>query len=562
METHYIFTTGGVVSSLGKGLTAASLATVLRARGFSVVMQKLDPYINVDPGTMSPLQHGEVFVTEDGAETDLDLGHYERFNGVDTDRTSNYTTGRIYTNVLEKERRGDYLGATIQVVPHITNEIKDAIRTNEGKADFAIVEIGGTVGDIESPAFYEAIRQYAYEAGRDRCLFMHLTLVPYLKAAGELKTKPTQHSVKELLKLGIQADVLVCRAEREIPEHELDKIALFAGIPKNHVIGCPDSDSIYRVPIALHEAGLDKAILSYFRMRSPKPNLKDWARFADLYSNPANKVTSSVVGKYVSLEDAYKSLNEALVHGGIANNVGVKIDFVDSEALEKLSEKELKTRFAKSDAILVPGGFGNRGTEGKIKAIEYARKDHVPYFGICLGMQMAVIEYARNVLNLKDVGSTEFLKEGESVKNPVIGLMTEWETKGGKTKRSKKADLGGTMRLGAYPCALEKGTLAHGIYNAKEISERHRHRYEFNINYKAKLEKKGMIFSGMSPDGLLTEIVELKDHPWFLAAQFHPEFKSRPQKPHPLFSSFIKAALVRQINGKAPPEEPGLFAAC
>ncbi len=560
MDTHYIFTTGGVVSSLGKGLTAASLAAVLRARGFTVVMQKLDPYINVDPGTMSPLQHGEVFVTEDGAETDLDLGHYERFNAVDTDRTSNYTTGRIYTKVLEKERRGDYLGATIQVVPHITNEIKDAIRTNEGKADFAIVEIGGTVGDIESPAFYEAIRQYAYEAGRERCLFMHLTLVPFLKAAGELKTKPTQHSVKELLKLGIQADVLVCRAEREIPQNELEKIALFAGIPKNHVIGCPDSDSIYRVPIALHDAGLDDAILDYFRMRSPRPKLDDWERFANLYSNPNNTVSIAVVGKYVSLEDAYKSLNEALVHGGIANNVGVEINFVDSEGLEGLSDKELKQAFAKSDAILVPGGFGNRGTEGKIRAIEFARKNHVPYFGICLGMQMAVVEYARNVLGLKDVGSTEFLEEGEVLKNPVIGLMTEWETKAGKAQRTKKTDLGGTMRLGAYPCTLEVGTLAHRIYNSKKISERHRHRYEFNINYKEKLEKKGLIFSGMSPDGNLTEIVELKDHPWFLAAQFHPEFKSRPQKPHPLFASFIKAALVRQINGKAPPEEPGLFA--
>lgn len=560
MDTHYIFTTGGVVSSLGKGLTAASLATVLRARGFSVVMQKLDPYINIDPGTMSPLQHGEVFVTEDGAETDLDLGHYERFNGVNTDKTSNYTTGRIYMNVLEKERRGDYLGATIQVVPHITNEIKDAIRTNEGKADFAIVEIGGTVGDIESPAFYEAIRQYAYEAGRHRCLFMHLTLVPYLKAAGELKTKPTQHSVKELLKLGIQADVLVCRAERDIPEHELDKIALFAGIPKNHVIGCPDSDSIYRVPIALHNAGLDEAILDYFRLGAPKPNLKDWAQFADLYANPSNKVNISVVGKYVSLEDAYKSLNEALVHGGIANNVGVDINFVDSEAIESLSEKEFDKVFSKSDAILVPGGFGNRGTEGKIRAIEYARKNHVPYFGICLGMQMAVVEYARNVLGLKDVGSTEFLNDGESLKNPVIGLMTEWETKSGKTKRSKETDLGGTMRLGAYPCALERGTLAQRIYGTSKISERHRHRYEFNANYKEKLEKKGLVFSGMSPDGRLAEIVELKDHPWFLAAQFHPEFKSRPQKPHPLFASFIEAALIRQINGKAPPEEPGLFA--
>lgn len=547
-KTNYIFVTGGVVSSLGKGLTGAALASVLQARGFSVVMQKLDPYLNVDPGTMSPLQHGEVFVTEDGAETDLDLGHYERFTGNFCTKDSNYTTGRIYQNILAKERRGDYLGATVQVVPHVTGAICDAIRTNEGVADFAIVEIGGTVGDIESPAFYESIRQYAYEVGRDRCLFMHLTLVPYLKTAGEVKTKPTQHSVRELLKLGIQADVLVCRSDRDIPETELKKIAMFCNVPENHVIACRDSDSIYRVPMNLHKAGLDEAVMDYFHLGSPLPNLKDWDHCADTYLNPKGEVNIAVVGKYTSLGDAYKSLNEALIHGGIAEDVRVNIQFVDSEALENYTGDEFSKTFEKVDGILVPGGFGGRGTEGKIRTVQYARENNVPYFGICLGMQMAVVEFARNVAGLSGAGSTEFGEVGE----PVIGLMTEWQTDAGATKRDAASDLGGTMRLGAYPCALKEDTKAFEVYGQKEISERHRHRYEFNNQYKEKLEKSGLVFSGTSPDGLLCEIVELPEHPWFLAGQFHPEFKSCPRTPHPLFASFVRAAKAQKQNLKKP----------
>lgn len=545
-KTNYIFVTGGVVSSLGKGLTGASLAAVLQARGFSVVMQKLDPYLNVDPGTMSPLQHGEVFVTEDGAETDLDLGHYERFTGNACSKDSNYTTGRIYMDILTKERRGDYLGATVQVVPHVTGAICDAIRTNEGVADFAIVEIGGTVGDIESPAFYESIRQYAYEVGRDRCLFMHLTLVPYLKTAGEVKTKPTQHSVRELLKLGIQADVLVCRSDRDIPEPELKKMAMFCNVPENHVIACRDSDSIYRVPMNLHKAGLDNAVMDYFNLGSPMPNLSDWDKCADTYLNPKGEVNIAVVGKYTSLGDAYKSLNEALIHGGIAEDARVNIQFVDSEALENYSEAEFEKVFENIGGILVPGGFGGRGTEGKIKAVQFARENKVPYFGICLGMQMAVIEYARNVAGIEGAGSSEL---GE-YKNPVIGLMTEWKTDEGEMKRDANSDLGGTMRLGAYPCTLQEGTKAFEIYGENNISERHRHRYEFNNNYKQQLENAGLVFSGTSPDGLLCEIVEIPEHPWFIAGQFHPEFKSCPRKPHPLFASFVKAAKAQTINIK------------
>lgn len=544
IQTNYIFVTGGVVSSLGKGLTAAALASVLQARGFSVRMQKLDPYLNVDPGTMSPFQHGEVYVTEDGAETDLDLGHYERFTGVQTGRHSNYTTGRIYQEIIAKERRGDYLGATVQVVPHVTNAIKDAIRTNEGKADFVLVEIGGTVGDIESPAFYEAIRQYAYEVGRARCLFMHLTLVPYLKAAGELKTKPTQHSVKELLSLGIQADVLVCRAEMPVPETELKKIALFSNIPEKHVISCPDSDTIYRVPQSLQAQGLDDAVLDYFRLGAPKANLSDWKKVADIYTQPAQKVRIAVVGKYVSLGDAYKSLNEALVHGGFANEAGVTIDFVDAETLIDLTEHEMHQRFADIGGILVPGGFGYRGVEGKIKAIQHARQNNIPYFGICLGMQTAVIEFARHVAGLSGAGSSEFVLEAGQPEHPVIALMTEWQTQAGKTKRGQNDNLGGTMRLGAYPCTLQKGSLAARCYAATHIAERHRHRYEFNSTYKQQLEKAGMVFSGTSPDGTLAEIIELPNHPWFLAVQFHPEFKSSPRHPHPLFAGFIKAAMA------------------
>lgn len=543
-QTNYIFVTGGVVSSLGKGLTGASLASILQSRGFSVVMQKLDPYLNIDPGTMSPLQHGEVFVTEDGAEADLDLGHYERFTGVNCTKNSNYTTGRIYQEILKKERRGDYLGATVQVVPHVTGAIQDAIRTNEGKADFAIVEIGGTVGDIESPAFYESIRQYAYEVGRDRCLFMHLTLVPYLKTAGEVKTKPTQHSVRELLKLGIQADVLVCRSEMEIPKTELKKIAMFCNVPENHVISCADSNSIYKVPTNLHKAGLDSAVMDHFKLGSPRPNLNDWDKCAETYLNPKGEVTISVVGKYVALGDAYKSLNEALIHGGISENVKVRINFVDSEALENYSEEEVKEVFSNVGGILVPGGFGIRGTEGKITAIKYARENKIPYFGICLGMQMAVVEFARNVASIEDAGSTEFMK----TENPIIGLMTEWATEEGSSKRTEKSDLGGTMRLGSYPCKLKEGTKAHEIYDASDINERHRHRYEFNNKYKEQLEKAGLVFSGIcpSPVGDLCEIIELTEHPWFVAGQFHPEFKSQPRKPHPLFASFVKAAKAQK----------------
>lgn len=548
-KTHYIFITGGVVSSLGKGLTSASLAAVLQARGFSIIQQKLDPYLNIDPGTMSPLQHGEVYVTEDGAETDLDLGHYERFTNVMCTKDSNYTTGRIYRDILAKERRGDYLGKTVQVVPHVTGAIQDAIQTCAGKADFALIEIGGTVGDIESPAFYEAIRQYAYDVGREQCLFMHLTLIPYLKAAGEIKTKPTQHSVRELLKLGIQADVLVCRSEMPIPETERAKIAMFCNVPKEHVISCMDSDSIYRVPMNLHLAGLDDAVLNYFRLGAPEPQMKDWQHCVNVYLNPTHKVRISVVGKYVSLADAYKSLNEALIHGGIANDTRVEIDFVDSEILETYNDADLEECFKNTDGILVPGGFGGRGTEGKIRAIHYAREAKIPYFGICLGMQMAVIEYARHVLGLKEANSTEFVKP-EACKHPVIGLMTEWDTTEGTAKRSAEDDLGGTMRLGAYPCALKRDTLAFKLYGSDEISERHRHRYEFNNTYKKQLENSGLIFSGTSPDGSLCEIIELPEdvHPFFIAGQFHPEFKSSPRKPHPVFNGFIKAALENQVK--------------
>lgn len=550
IQTNYIFITGGVVSSLGKGLTGAALASVLQARGFSVRQQKFDPYLNVDPGTMSPFQHGEVFVTEDGAETDLDLGHYERFTGVETSKNSNYTTGKIYAEVIAKERRGDYLGATVQVVPHVTNEIKDAIRTNEGETDFALVEVGGTVGDIESPAFYEAIRQFAFEVGRERCLFMHLTLVPYLQAAGELKTKPTQHSVKDLLGLGIQADVIVCRSDRGIPKEELAKIARFTNVPPHHVISCPDSDSIYRVPVTVHEHGLDQAVLDYFRLGSPAPDLSDWQRAADIYTKPPHRVRIAVVGKYTQLSDAYKSLNEALIHGGLKHDTGVEIDFVDAEALENCNDDELAARFAGCGGILIPGGFGARGTEGKIRAVQFAREHKVPYFGICLGMQMATVEYARNVAGLKNAGSTEFNEDLGKPEEPVIAMMTEWEQGDILQKRSADGDLGGTMRLGAYPCEVKGSTRAAEVYGTDTISERHRHRYEFNIGYKQKLEQAGLIFSGTSPDGALMEIIEIKNHPWFVAVQFHPEFKSRPRDPHPLFASFIEAASAHAANGR------------
>ena len=544
-KTNYIFITGGVVSSLGKGLTGAALAAVLQARGFTVRQQKFDPYINVDPGTMSPFQHGEVYVTEDGMETDLDLGHYERFTGVMCDKDSNFTTGKIYQTVIAKERRGDYLGATVQVVPHITNEIKDGIATSENNVDFALVEIGGTVGDIESPAFYEAIRQYANDVGRERCLFMHLTLVPYLPTVGEIKTKPTQHSVKQLLGLGIQADILVCRSDRMIPDEERKKIALFSNIPIKNVVSCPDSDSIYRVPVTIHDNKLDEAILEYFRIDAPKPDLSDWEAIADVHRNPKNKVRISVVGKYTQLSDAYKSLNEALIHGGLANSAKVEIDFVDSEVIENATDEEVAERFAESGGILVPGGFGSRGVEGKIKAVKYARENNVPYFGICLGMQMAVIEYARNVLGLEGASSTEFSEEHGPTNNPVIGLMTEWLTDDGSEKRGDDADLGGTMRLGSYPCKLKEGTKTRELYGEELITERHRHRYEFNNNYRQDFIDAGLTISGTSPDGELVESVEISEHPWFIGVQAHPEFKSRPRDPHPLFKSFVEAALAR-----------------
>ncbi len=536
-KTNYIFITGGVVSSLGKGVSGAALAAILQLRGFSVRMQKLDPYINIDPGTMSPHQHGEVFVTEDGAETDLDLGHYERFTGVETGRKSNYTAGRIYQDVIEKERRGDYLGATVQVIPHITNEIKAAIATNEGQADFALVEIGGTVGDIESLPFLEAIRQYSNEIGRDRCLFLHLTLVPYIPTAGELKTKPTQHSVKELLGIGIQADVLLCRSERPLPKSEREKIALFSNMSTENVISGVDQKSVYDIITALHEEGLDNRVLKHFRLGAPNPDLSSWQKIAALDVSPLKKVHVAVVGKYGQLGDAYLSLKEALKHGGYSNNLGVNYDFIDSEELEELDDEGFAKRFENIGGILVPGGFGQRGTGGKLRAIKYARENKIPYFGICLGMQLAVVEFAHNVAKMEDAGTTEF----GSPKNPVIGLMTQWKKGDKHENRQKDGDLGGTMRLGAYPCNLLGNSRAASIYNTDNISERHRHRYEFNSTYKKQLEDTGMLFSGMSPDNKLAEIVEIPEHPWFIAVQFHPEFKSHPLRPHPLFASFIEA---------------------
>jgi CTP synthase len=545
-ETRYIFVTGGVLSSLGKGLTASALAAVLQARGFSVIQQKLDPYLNVDPGTMSPFQHGEVFVTDDGAETDLDLGHYERFTDVAASRNSNFTTGQIMQTILQKERRGDFLGATVQVVPHVTNEIKDCIRLNDGQADFALVEIGGTVGDIESPAFFEAIRQFAFDVGRQRCLFMHLTYAPHLKCVGEIKTKPTQHAARALLELGIQADVLVVRAEETLPDAEREKIARFSNLPVSHVVSCPDSDSIYRVPVTLHEHGLDTAVLDHFNMEASQPDLKNWTHYADTYSRPMRTARIGVVGKYIQLGDSYKSLNEALVHGGFPHGAGVDIDFIDSEVLESMSEEEVKARLADVSGILVPGGFGYRGSEGKIKAIRYAREQRVPYFGICLGMQLACVEFARNVAQLGGAGSTEFVEEAGTPAHPVIGLMTEWQTDKGTETRHVADDMGGTMRLGAYPCRLAQASRTREIYGVQDISERHRHRYEFNNAYRQALMDAGLEFAGLSPDGELVEIVELGSHPWFVGVQFHPEFKSRPMAPHPLFSHFIAAALTLQ----------------
>jgi len=540
--TRYIFITGGVVSSLGKGLASAALGAALQARGFSVRLRKLDPYINVDPGTMSPYQHGEVFVTDDGAETDLDLGHYERFTCVSAKQSDNITTGRIYSDVIAKERRGDYLGATIQVIPHITDAIKAFVVNHDEEEDFMLVEIGGTVGDIESTPFLEAIRQLGNELGRNNVMYIHLTLLPWIPTAGELKTKPTQHSVKELLAVGIQADMLLCRAERPIPEGERKKISLFCNVQSDAVIPALDVSSIYQVPISYHEQGMDDQVCKHFGITdAPEPDLSRWQEIVDRVTSPEGEVTIAVVGKYVELLDAYKSLAEALTHGGIANAVKVNMQWIDAEIFEE-DEDSILHNLEGVHGILVPGGFGERGTEGKIKAVQFAREHNIPYFGICLGMQMAVVEAARNMAGLSGAGSSELGKTTE----PVVGLMTEWASEGMLEKRAKDGDLGGTMRLGAYECTLKKGSKAFEIYGQSIISERHRHRYEVNMTYKGQLEKAGLIFSGMSPDGVLPEIVEWPDHPWFVAVQFHPELKSRPFEPHPLFVSFIEAAVHQE----------------
>ena len=536
----YIFVTGGVVSSLGKGLSSASLAYLLQSRGFKVRIRKLDPYLNVDPGTMSPFQHGEVFVTDDGAETDLDLGHYERFSGISAKKSDNITTGKIYNDVLKKERQGKYLGKTVQVIPHITDRIKEFIKHDVKNEDFVICEIGGTVGDIESLPFLEAIRQFSNEVGRRNTLFIHLTLVPYMKASDEIKTKPTQHSVKELRSIGIQPEIIICRSEQSIPLGQRKKISLFCNVPIGNVIETVDVKTIYEAPISFNKEKLDERVLKYFNVKTKKKvNLQPWKKITHLVLNTKNKVNIAIIGKYVELKDAYKSLDEALTHGGIANNLKVNLVRIESDYLKP---SEIKSKLNDVSGILIPGGFGKRGTEGKIAAINYARKNKIPFLGICFGMQMAVIEFARNKLNIKNATSSEF----GSSKSSVVGLMNEW-LKEGKLIKGTNKDLGGTMRLGSYEAKLKKDSLINKIYKSTKINERHRHRYEVNINYKEEFEKKGMIFSGLSPDNRLPEIVELRDHPWFIGVQFHPEFKSRPLAPHPLFSSFIKAA---KINSK------------
>jgi CTP synthase len=533
----YIFITGGVVSSLGKGLGSAALGALLQARGYRVRLRKLDPYLNVDPGTMSPYQHGEVFVTDDGAETDLDLGHYERFTGRPATRQDNITTGRIYQEILAKERRGDYLGATIQVVPHVTNAIKEFIREGNEGFDFVLCEIGGTVGDIEGLPFFEAIRQLGNDLPRHHAIYIHLTLLPFVAGAGELKTKPTQHSVKELRSIGIQPDILLCRTDRPIPMEERRKLALFCNVRPSAVIEARDVDNIYAVPEAYHLAGLDREVLAAFAMEpKAEPDLSRWQFVNERIRNPEGDVTIAIVGKYTGLKDAYKSLIEALSHGGIANKVRVTLDWIESEVFEREDPAPFLEHV---NGILVPGGFGQRGTEGKIRAAQFARERQVPYFGICFGMQMAVIEAARNLCGIDDANSTEF----GATSHPVVGLMTEW-MKGNELQiRGVNGDLGGTMRLGAYPALLKRGSRVSEIYAATEISERHRHRYEVNTAYKDRLEQHGMRFSGMSPDGLLPEMIEYEDHPWFIGVQFHPELKSRPFQPHPLFASFVGAAV-------------------
>jgi len=534
----YIFITGGVVSSLGKGLASAALGALLQARGYSVRLRKLDPYLNVDPGTMSPYQHGEVFVTDDGAETDLDLGHYERFTGRPASRRDNITTGRLYQEILAKERRGDYLGATIQVIPHVTNAIKDFIRDGNDEVDFVLVEIGGTVGDIEGLPFFEAIRQLGNELPRRSAVYIHLTLLPFIPSAGELKTKPTQHSVKELRSIGIQPDILLCRTDRPIPKDERRKLSLFCNVRESAVIEARDADNIYAVPEAYHAAGLDTEVLAAFALEAPPPALERWRLINERIRNPEGAVTIAVVGKYTGLKDAYKSLIEALSHGGIANKVKVDLDWIESEVFER----EDPTPFLEHvHGILVPGGFGQRGAEGKIRAAQFARERHVPYFGICFGMQMAVVEAARNLVGITEANSTEFGPTSQ----PVVGLMTEWLKGNALEKRAESGDLGGTMRLGAYAALLQRGSRVAEIYGQTDISERHRHRYEVNTTYQGRLEQHGMRFSGMSPDGLLPEIIEYADHPWFIGVQFHPELKSRPFEPHPLFASFVEAAVVQ-----------------
>ena len=540
MSTKFIFVTGGVVSSLGKGIAAASLAAILEARGLNVTILKLDPYINVDPGTMSPIQHGEVYVTEDGAETDLDLGHYERFIRTKMTSRNNFTQGRVYEDVLRRERRGEYLGATIQVIPHITNDIKQRVYDGAEGYDIAIVEIGGTVGDIESQPFIEAIRQMGTEIGRERALFIHLTLVPFLGPAGEVKTKPTQHSVKELRSVGIQPDILICRSDRKLPNNERAKISLFTNVEEKAVISLPDVDSIYKIPALLKSQELDNFVCRRFHLDPPEADLAEWEQVLYQESNPTGEVTIGMVGKYIELPDAYKSVNEALKHAGLKNRLTINIQYVDSQDLESKGVELL----SHLDAILVPGGFGGRGVEGKILAAKYARENKVPYLGICLGMQVALIEYARNVAGLSDANSTEFNAKSAA---PVVGLITEWlDAEGNVETRDAESDLGGTMRLGAQKCHLTPGSKVHEVYGSDEIVERHRHRYEVNNNFVDQLEKAGLSFTGLSEDKKLVEIIENKDHPWFIAAQFHPEFTSTPRDGHPLFEGFVAAAHIHQ----------------
>ena len=535
--TRYIFITGGVASSLGKGIASAALGALLQARGYSVKLRKLDPYLNVDPGTMSPFQHGEVFVTEDGTETDLDLGHYERFTDVNSSVEDNITTGQIYNKVIERERRGDYLGGTVQIIPHVTDQIKEFVLNNNKGVDFCLCEIGGTVGDIEGLPFFEAIRQLGNELPDNQTCFVHLTLVPYIAAAAEIKTKPTQHSVKELRSIGIQPDVLLCRSEKRLDQSDIKKIAVFCNVSEKSVIQATDVKTIYEIPKIYMQNGFDTEVLASMNIKRPKKiNLRKWNKVVNSLNNPKDQVNIGVIGKYVDLKDAYKSLSEALTHGGIANDTNVKIHWIDSE---KIKTKKDISLLKSMSGILIPGGFGKRGSEGKILAINYARVNKIPFFGICFGMQLAVIEAARNLAKIDNANSSELT----NTKNPVVGLMTEWEKNNKKFQRDSNSDYGGTMRLGSYPAVLSKNSLSYKIYKTKNINERHRHRYEVNINYKENLEKIGMNFAGISPDGLLPEIIEIKNHPWFIGVQFHPELKSRPFNPHPLFSSFINASI-------------------